>query len=142
MWYFVNEGGLIAWVNEQGESNLPVIASGQVNAKIADGKVYLTAKDGSVHADYDLWNNLTALAVAVSGPIVEQNNMPMHIDTAVAIAHARIDQYRNDWYKGNQNEVKQKGTKEVDFYPMELPANNVGVFFEQMAQYVMNDIPN
>lgn len=141
MQYFVDENGLIAWINEQGQSNLPVIASGEANAKVADGKVCLTTQDGEIRAEYALWGNLTALAVAISGPVDEPGDMPMHIDIAVAIAHERIEQYRDDWHKGNREEVKLKG-EAVEYFPLELPADNKGVFFEQIAQYIMNDIPD
>ncbi|AMW80654.1 hypothetical protein AMD27_17200 (plasmid) [Acinetobacter sp. TGL-Y2] len=128
MKYFSDVDGLICWVDEDGSSNHPSIANNQQPIKIEDQKILFLSKDGTVKGEYVLWNNLTALAVAIDKPVHLLPDEPMHIDNAVALAHQAIEEFRSDWHQGNLNHP--------DNYPLTIESNNSGVLFEQMASAI------
>lgn len=130
MKYFSDADGLIAWIDDQGVSNLPVLVKGELQGVIDGNTLRLIAIDGSVEEEYQLWGSLIALALAIEAqvPSIIAHDRPLHLDTAAAIAHQRIERFRLDWHKGFK--------ENPNGYPLELEANNSGVYFEQMSAFV------
>lgn len=130
MKYFSDADGLIAWIDDQGVSNLPVLVKGELQGVIDGNTLRLIAMDGSVEEEYQLWGSLIALALAIEAqlPSIIAHDHPIHLDTAAEIAHQRIERFRLDWHKGFK--------ENPNGYPLELEANNSGVYFEQMSAFV------
>lgn len=132
MKYFVDQNGLIAWVDEQGKSNHPAIANHQQNYSVSGQNIIFLSQDKGVEDEYVLWDSLTALAVAIENPAIPSVHEPLKIDTAVAMAHKSLEQFRTDWHNGHKDNPEN--------YPLTIESNNTGVIFEQMAGAVIEGI--
>jgi ABC-type histidine transport system ATPase subunit len=131
MKHFADLNGLICWVKENGESNHPAITSGEQVAKIEGNKILFIKSDGSIQDEFILWDHLTALAAAIERPIHVDPNDSLHIDTAVAIAHSKIEKFRSDWHSGH--------IANTECYPLSIESENTGIFFEQMFDAITSN---
>lgn len=129
MKFFSDVNGLIAWVKEGGESNHPELVNGSKTSKIENNKVLILELDGAISDEYQLWDSLSALAVAITGPINAPIDEPLHLDTAVAIGHERLEAFRTDYYKGH--------AENSEHYPLVMGEDNSGIFIEQMVERII-----
>lgn len=132
MKYFVDQNGLIAWVNDEGQSNHPAISNHQQKFSLTDQYIIFLSSDDCVNDEYVLWDNLTALAVAIENPAKHSVHEALEIDTAVAMAHKSLEQFRTDWHNGHKDNPEN--------YPLAIESNNTGVIFEQMAGAVIEGV--
>lgn len=126
MRYFVELNGLICWVKENGESNHPVIAKNEQVSKVDGNKIIFLSSVGAIQDEFLLWDSLTSLAVSIEQAVNVDPDASLHIDTAVAMAHTKIEKFRSDWYNGHA--INKEG------YPLSIESNNTGIFFEQIAE--------
>lgn len=132
MKYFVDQNGLIAWVNDKGKSNHPSIVNNHQNFTLSEQRISFLTPDKGIADEYVLWDSLTALAVAIENPAKYSADEALGIDTAVAMAHKSLEQFRTDWHNGHKDNP--------DNYPLAIESNNTGVIFEQMAGAVIEGI--
>lgn len=134
MKYFADVNGLIATIDDQGQCNLPSLQLEHLSIRINadESQVDLIKDDGEIIESYNLWDNIVSLAVAIHGKVDANPKGELSIDTAVAIAHQSIEQYKQDWYKGM--------VEYPEFYSKTLPENNCGVFFEQMSSLLYDEV--
>lgn len=131
MKHFADLNGLICWVKENGESNHPAIANGEQVAKIEGNKILFINSEGAIHDEFILWDHLTALAVAIEQPTHVDPDDSLHIDTAVAMAHSKIEKFRSDWHSGH---IANK-----ECYPLSIESGNTGILFEQMVDAITSN---
>ena len=132
MKYFVDQSGLIAWIDENGQSNHPAIANHHQKFSLTSKYITFLSSDDAVDEEYVLWDSLTALAIAIETPAKHSADEALKIDTAVAMAHKSIEQFRTDWHNGHKDNP--------DNYPLTIESNNTGVIFEQMAGAVIESV--
>lgn len=134
MKYFVDQSGLIAWIDENGQSNHPAIANHHQKISLTSKYITFLSSDDCVDEEYVLWDSLTALAVAIESPAQYSDYEALQVDTAIAMAHKSLEQFRTDWHNGHKDNP--------DNYPLTIESNNTGVIFEQMAGAVIEGVVN
>lgn len=68
MKYFVDQSGLIAWVDDNGKSNHPAITMHNQNFLLTSQYITFLSSDKAVDEEFKLWDSLTALAMAIEAP--------------------------------------------------------------------------
>lgn len=68
----------------------------------------------------------------IHGEVIDVDpNDSLHIDTAVAIAHSKIEKFRSDWHSGH--------IANTECYPLSIESENTGIFFEQMFDAITSN---
>lgn len=120
--YFVDNNGVIFTVYGDGTTNNPH------TIKVDNEKVLILAEDGEVLSEYQLWNSLSTLAVELT-PIPEiKQGEEMPLDVAVAQIHKDLEDFSDHWH--------QEHKKKPENWPLTLPSNNKGLYFEQFIAFV------
>ncbi|HFG7030911.1 TPA: hypothetical protein ACGIK9_003411 [Acinetobacter baumannii] len=118
MTYFVDVNGVIYSISEDGRSNHP----GKL--RVENNKVFVLDSDGSVLDEYQLWDSLLSLAVAIEGDSGDNHSGPLHINQAINQMHYAVDSFKNTWMNGHK--------QNPEHFPLTLPEDNSGIFFEQL----------
>lgn len=124
---FVCANGHVWTIDHNGETNFPA------EIKIEGRNVLvLGAKDDlgpgrAVEEEYQLWDSLTELAIAIEQSPKPSDDGSISLDQAVASAHQQVESFRK-WWTGCH-------AKLPDQYPMVLPEDNAGLWDEQINDH-------
>lgn len=128
MKYFVDDHGLICQVDSE-QCNHPRITSQELTFTVDGEDIFFIAPNGEEVERYKMWDSLISLAVNIERPTQTHQNDTLSLDEAIKIAHERVERYKEDYLEGNQNEGDMH-------YPLSLPADNAGVYFEQIVMEI------
>ena len=123
--YFMDEQGVIWPITSSGECHYPHAL------KVAEGKVYILHphnKQGVVNT-FTLYPSLFSLALAKEKNPDAGKEDPeyMTLDRAVAETYRQVNLFELEWRKAH--------LKKPDEFPMRLPIDDAGTWFEMMLEY-------
>lgn len=126
---FVDANGHIWSIDDHGKSNFPADIEIVGNTVRILGVSDDLGEGRSIDEEYVLWPSLTALAITLeqNPKDYQSDDGSMSLECAVAEGYKQVSSFEQYWLKSN--------SEKPDMYPMILPGDNAGLWFEQMREH-------
>jgi hypothetical protein len=125
--YFIDDNGTIWTVFAGGISNFPRDITVAENVVQILGEKEDDSPGRPVENEFTLWPSLMALALAIEYNEPTSDDGSVSLKQAVGEMHAQIQSFELSWIDSNR-------ISPVAF-PLALPADNAGLWFEQMLEH-------
>lgn len=127
---FVDVNGHIWSINQSGESNFPGDIKIEGNTVLILGAKDDLGDGRPVDEEYQLWQSLTDLAIALEQELPSSNDGSVSLVQAVASVHQQVNSFEKWWISQN--------AENPDLFPMVLTQDNSGAWFEQIKDFCIN----
>lgn len=122
---FVCVNGHVWTINDEGKTNFPADIHIEGNTVQILGARDDLGPGRAIDEEYQLWNSLTDLAIAIEHSHHASEDGSVSLAQAVGDAHKSTADFEKMWILQNKENPEQ--------FPMVFPADNAGLWAEQMA---------
>lgn len=124
---FVCANGHVWTINHEGQTNYPA------DIRLVGDTVQILGESDdlgpgrAIEGEYQLWNSLTELALCIEYRTSPVNDNGVSLEQAVSEELHKVIRFEKEWVLNHAERPEQ--------YPMVIPRDNAGVWFEQIREF-------